>query len=99
IRCKSIPEWAEGLYYKQGDILRGACLPRRVPLRRAQGQGERRGALHLRDARGPQDRRRRSSRRARRRARVARSLASTNLVLAKLRLLGGWVNRGGVGTS
>src|SRR5215217_1610748 len=40
---------------QQGDLLRDTRLPRRrVRLHRAQGQGERHSALHLRDDRGPQ---------------------------------------------
>src|SRR5215204_3187245 len=43
---------------QQGDYVGGARLPRRGGnLLRAQGQGERHSALHLRDDRGPEDRR------------------------------------------
>src|ERR687897_738374 len=50
-----------GPLLQQRYFLRGARLPRRRGhLRRAPGQGERRGAPHLRDDRGPEDSRRRS---------------------------------------
>src|SRR5215213_10721368 len=66
VKNEAIPEWAEGPYYNNGLFLRGARLPRRrVHLFRAQGQGERRGALHVRDGRRSEDRRRRSRRASR----------------------------------
>src|SRR5215211_3166827 len=57
------PGVGRGALLQQRAIYRGARLPRRrVHLLRAQGQGERRGALHLRDGRRSEDSRRRSRR-------------------------------------
>jgi hypothetical protein len=54
VRKEAIPQWAEGLYYDKGlfsEVL--VYYDDEALLFREQGQGQRRGALHLRDARDP----------------------------------------------
>src|ERR671921_1971628 len=53
-KAQGHPGVGRGPLLQQGDLQRGARLPRRrVRLHRAQGPGERHSALHLRDARRP----------------------------------------------
>src|SRR5215203_1329746 len=58
------PRVGAGALLQQRDYVGGPCLLRRGGnLLRAQGQGERHSALHIRDDRRPEDRRRRTIRR------------------------------------
>jgi hypothetical protein len=66
VRKEAIPQWAEGLYYNKGlfsEVL--VYYDDEALLFREQGQGRRRGALHLRDARDPDGGDRRGTRRQR----------------------------------
>jgi hypothetical protein len=56
VENKAIPEWAQGLYYNSGlmsEVL--VYYDDEAIYIRAQGEGERHSALHLRDDRRPED--------------------------------------------
>ena len=59
ISHRAVPEWAEGLYYDSGMFSEMLVYHDDESIyiehRGAQGKGKRRGALHLRDDRGPED--------------------------------------------
>src|SRR5215212_10810801 len=78
VKNEAIPEWAEGLYYNKGlfsEVL--VYHDDRVNLLRAQGQGERSGALHVRDGPESEDDRRQSRGPGRRASRLNKARSPT----------------------